>query len=204
MRSNMDRHNHMSQASEDFGSRSNYPSAPPPPTCDCPCHTCTCTCYRPPMTPTMTPLHPSLYPQRTPMHPSLHSAQAGRWKTGLCDMASDLNTCVWTCFCPCVTFGNNVAALDRGETTSCMQAASIWFGFLLIGLPCFCSAQWRKKLRQEFAIPAGECGDYCLHFWCGPCALCQEYRELKHRGLVMATASSADTIAPQNLHMNRN
>ena len=101
------------------------------------------------------------------------TTQVGRWHSGLFDMASDLHNCVTTCFCPCVTLGQNVAALDRGKTTSSRQAAAIWCAFAFVGLSCFCSGFWRQSLRSKYNIPYAECGDYCLHLWCGPCALCQ-------------------------------
>ncbi|KAK8684647.1 hypothetical protein V6N13_040663 [Hibiscus sabdariffa] len=39
-----------------------------------------------------------------------------------------------------------------------------------------------EKLRAKFGLPAEPCNDCCLHFWCEPCALCQEHAELKNRG----------------------
>ncbi|OWM90309.1 hypothetical protein CDL15_Pgr014611 [Punica granatum] len=42
---------------------------------------------------------------------------------------------------------------------------------------------YRTKLRGQFSLPGDQCGDCCIHFWCPLCALCQEYRELKNRGL---------------------
>ncbi|KAI4312843.1 hypothetical protein MLD38_037633 [Melastoma candidum] len=29
----------------------------------------------------------------------------------------------------------------------------------------------------------GQCADFCIHFWCPFCAVCQEHRELVNRGL---------------------
>uniref|UniRef100_A0A803Q6H4 Kinesin motor domain-containing protein n=1 Tax=Cannabis sativa TaxID=3483 RepID=A0A803Q6H4_CANSA len=46
-------------------------------------------------------------------------------------------------------------------------------------LSCF----YREKLRAKYGLPAHPCSDCCVHFFCHPCALCQENAELKSRGL---------------------
>lgn len=40
----------------------------------------------------------------------------------------------------------------------------------------------RKKLREKYNIKAGKCDDCPKTSFCGPCALCQETREIKIRG----------------------
>ena len=51
---------------------------------------------------------------------------------------------------------------------------------------CFSCYHWHKKqrlhLRLYYGLPAG-CGDCLTACFCGPCALCQEARELNLRGL---------------------
>ncbi|KAJ0430787.1 putative PLAC8 motif-containing protein [Helianthus annuus] len=42
---------------------------------------------------------------------------------------------------------------------------------------------YRTKLRNQYSLPKQPCNDCLVHFFCKPCALCQEYRELKYRGL---------------------
>ncbi|KAK9903823.1 hypothetical protein M0R45_000930 [Rubus argutus] len=42
----------------------------------------------------------------------------GQWSTGLLD-------CLFTCFCPCITFGQIAEIVDRG-TTSCVVAGMIY------------------------------------------------------------------------------
>ncbi|KAI4522512.1 hypothetical protein K525DRAFT_283705 [Schizophyllum commune Loenen D] len=36
----------------------------------------------------------------------------------------------------------------------------------------------RTKLRERYGIRGGDTSDYCLSFWCNPCALTQESREM--------------------------
>ncbi|EOD29342.1 hypothetical protein EMIHUDRAFT_203970 [Emiliania huxleyi CCMP1516] len=31
------------------------------------------------------------------------------------------------------------------------------------------------------SLVGNACGDCCVHYWCGPCATCQEYEELTTR-----------------------
>jgi Cys-rich protein (TIGR01571 family) len=40
----------------------------------------------------------------------------------------------------------------------------------------------RQKLREKYKLKESPCGDCPTTFFCGPCALCQEARELKSRG----------------------
>ncbi|KAL8249827.1 hypothetical protein R6Q59_006695 [Mikania micrantha] len=37
-------------------------------------------------------------------------------------------------------------------------------------------------MRQQYILPEKPCNDCLVHFCCEPCAICQEYRELKYRG----------------------
>ena len=40
----------------------------------------------------------------------------------------------------------------------------------------------REKLRKKYNLKEGDCGDCPTAFFCSPCALCQEAREMKSRG----------------------
>ena len=87
-----------------------------------------------------------------------------------------------TCWCPCITFGRIAEIVDRGAT-SCGAAGAIY-----TVLACFTGCQWiysctyRSKMRAQLGLPDVGCCDCCVHFCCEPCALCQQYRELKARG----------------------
>lgn len=73
--------------------------------------------------------------------------------------------------------------MNRGNE-ACFCAGTIcvllWY---LFGVFCCYTCTYRSKLRGLFSLPGDQCGDYCIHCWCTYCALCQEYRELKNRGL---------------------
>ena len=106
----------------------------------------------------------------------------GDWTTGLCSCFEDPMNCCITYWCPCVTFGQSVEILDRGQT-SCVCSGAVCCLLAQIYSSCWYTCTYRSKLRNQFSIPGDQCEDFCIHCWCQPCALCQEYRELKNRGL---------------------
>ncbi|KAF8017295.1 hypothetical protein BT93_H2474 [Corymbia citriodora subsp. variegata] len=118
----------------------------------------------------------------TPVH-NVPNANMREWTTGLCGCFEDPSNCLITCFCPCVTFGQIAEIIDRGST-SCAYAGSLCFLMIYFFNCSWCyTCTYRTKLRGLYSIPGNQCRDACLHHWCGPLALCQEYRELKNRGL---------------------
>jgi Cys-rich protein (TIGR01571 family) len=72
-------------------------------------------------------------------------------------------------FCPCILYGKMKRNVD--------------------GQPCcgnclkymFCATcvhtGTRRKVRTKYNLPARPCNDCCVTFFCGQCALCQEYQE---------------------------
>lgn len=50
-----------------------------------------------------------------------------------------------------------------------------------IGCWCIGMAINRGKIRTSFNINGGTLDDMCIHWCCSPCAVCQEYREVKKR-----------------------
>ncbi|XP_027122502.1 protein PLANT CADMIUM RESISTANCE 7-like [Coffea arabica] len=107
---------------------------------------------------------------------------AGPWSTGLCGCFEETSNCCVTCCCPCITFGRNVEIIDQG-TTSCAQAGIIYYCLAHVGCASCYSCTYRSKLRAYFNLSEDPCNDCLVHCFCLPCAVCQEYRELKNRGL---------------------
>lgn len=62
-------------------------------------------------------------------------------------------------------------------------ARLIFCGLGCFGLGCLYSYKFRNKLRSLYNLPEEPCSDCCVHNCCILCAICQEYRELKNRGL---------------------
>ncbi|KAH7839917.1 hypothetical protein Vadar_010327 [Vaccinium darrowii] len=108
------------------------------------------------------------------------------WSTGLCDCFDDVPSCFMTWCCPCITFGRIAEAVDKGQT-SCVASGAIYVLLQLVtGLQCIYSCCYRSKLRQQYSLHESPCADCLVHCFCEPCALCQEYRELKNRGVDMS------------------
>ena len=41
--------------------------------------------------------------------------------------------------------------------------------------------QTRKEIREHYHLKGSSFGSCCAYFWCGPCALAQDVRELAYR-----------------------
>lgn len=48
-------------------------------------------------------------------------------------------------------------------------------------LGCIGLAFNRHKIRSRYLIPGNMLKDLCVHIFCSPCAVCQEYREVNKR-----------------------
>ncbi|KAK9678556.1 hypothetical protein RND81_11G219100 [Saponaria officinalis] len=141
------------------------------------------------------------------------------WTTGLCNWYEDWNNCCVTCCFPCITFGKIADILSRGHpgfTTSAMKYAATLVT-TLAGGPCLYSFIYRVNMRGQYGLRGTTCSDCLSHFFCHPCALCQDYRELHNRGFDMDIGWHANmernkemlrrnqrmTTAPSVGHMNR-
>ncbi|KAK4371808.1 hypothetical protein RND71_007192 [Anisodus tanguticus] len=144
----------------------------------------------------MNPSAPPVYGEKPttgiPMPSQFQVNHPGTWSTGLCDCFSDVSNCCITCWCPCITFGQIAEIVDNG-TASCGASGALYFLIeALTGCGCIYSCFYRTKMRKQYMLPESPCGDCCLHFFCECCALCQEYRELKHRGFDMSIGWQAN------------
>ncbi|XP_015895699.3 protein PLANT CADMIUM RESISTANCE 12 [Ziziphus jujuba] len=111
--------------------------------------------------------------------PSTKQPPEGQWTTGLYDCFLDSSTCL-LCFCPCIMVGRIAEIVDKG-TTSCTRAGLIYYAMGCCGW--IFASQYRAKLRQWFSLPEEPCSDLLVHACCCMCSICQEYRELKNRGI---------------------
>ncbi|KAI3466957.1 hypothetical protein Pfo_023620 [Paulownia fortunei] len=146
----------------------NY-SQPPPPTYS-----------QAPPPPTGIPVQPS------PSALQVQSGVPGPWSTGLCDCFSDVSNCCITCWCPCITFGQIAEIVDRGSTSCGASGALYALIAYITGCACIYSCFYRSRMRRQYMLPEDPCADCLVHFCCESCALCQEYRELQHRGFDMS------------------
>ncbi|KAK9988366.1 hypothetical protein SO802_028605 [Lithocarpus litseifolius] len=105
---------------------------------------------------------------------------------------------------PYVSPGMSARVVAGKWSTDCAESG-ILYGLLgLTGFACLYSCSYRSKLRAQYDLEEAPCVDCLVHFFCGTCALCQEYRELKSRGFDMGIGWEANldrqrrgiTVAP--------
>ncbi len=77
---------------------------------------------------------------------------------------------------PCLLYGQNVDKLrGSGFIGPCL---------LMYCCPCFAcifGGSYRGDLRKKYNLPDDPCSDCCVYCCLPSCAVCQEFRELKHR-----------------------
>ncbi|PSS08391.1 Protein PLANT CADMIUM RESISTANCE like [Actinidia chinensis var. chinensis] len=104
------------------------------------------------------------------------------WSTDLFGCMENPENALITAIFPCLTFGQIAEIVDNGHT-SC-GTSGILYGCIafLIAMPCLISCTYRTKMRSKFGLVESPAPDWATHCLCECCALCQEYRELQHRG----------------------
>ncbi|KAG7577737.1 PLAC8 motif-containing protein [Arabidopsis thaliana x Arabidopsis arenosa] len=76
---------------------------------------------------------------------------------------------------------NNKVPSHNGATAC--ATAGVLYGVILFSGACFVySYLFRAKMRNKYGLPDAPAPDWITHLVCMQCALCQEYRELKHHG----------------------
>ncbi|KAK8963286.1 Protein PLANT CADMIUM RESISTANCE 8 [Platanthera guangdongensis] len=116
-----------------------------------------------------------------------------------------------TAFFPCVTFGQNAEILDEGGT-SCTLGSFMYILMVPALLSCwFIGSNYRKKLRNQYNLVQAPAEDWTVHLFCPCCALCQEFRELQHRGIdpslgwmgYLAQQQASASIPPEGQFMRK-
>ncbi|KAG2499648.1 hypothetical protein HYH03_002587 [Edaphochlamys debaryana] len=104
------------------------------------------------------------------------------WSSGLCGCFSDCGSCLYTYFCPCCSFGSNVAKLGGDEVYcggSCVGACCCYDLLYALGCCCLYHMKVRGAIRRKYGIAGSDCNDCMLAFFCPVCSICQEARQLK-------------------------
>ena len=98
------------------------------------------------------------------------------WSSGLFDCFSDMEICCMTCCCTCIQYSENYEKF-RGVPRP-TPSGTYFMGARVRRLVCFEHQELRADIRNRYNI--SEKHDDCLvSFCCGPCAVCQEARQLK-------------------------
>ncbi|XP_076953435.1 protein PLANT CADMIUM RESISTANCE 3-like [Bidens hawaiensis] len=140
---------------------------------------------QPPSAPPQAYNQPPLQPQYVAGFPAHYAAPPlakARWSSSLCSCCSDVPNCCLTCWCPCITFGQIAEIVDKGNTSCGVHGIIYALIEALTCCGCMYSCVYRTKMRSQYGLQESPCNDCLLHLLCEPCALCQEYRELKHQG----------------------
>ncbi|KAI0279927.1 PLAC8 family-domain-containing protein [Russula aff. rugulosa BPL654] len=110
------------------------------------------------------------------------------WSHGICSCFGSCGTCCMSCWCPCIVFGKNKQRLRNlnthgtplpGGGSACDGDCCLYCGLGFCGLGWVLQIGSRGEVRDRYSIDGGACSDCCCSFWCGPCALTQERREIE-------------------------
>ncbi|RRT70988.1 hypothetical protein B296_00035986 [Ensete ventricosum] len=130
-------------------------------------------------------------PPESHSSPYTSSAMPGRargsitpWSTGLCHCMDDPGNCKNTYpSCICLL---GVPIFRVPHCGLLLPSSGAVYGLLcLTGMACLYSCFYRSRLRGQHDLEEGPVPDCLIHCCCEPCALCQEYRELRNRGFDM-------------------
>ncbi|KAK9813512.1 hypothetical protein WJX73_003334 [Symbiochloris irregularis] len=139
------------------------------------------------------------YDDQYPITKAPKGEAGGQWSSSLYGCFSDISLCCLGLWCPCILFGRIVQREindPEGEGKFC-RAYCI---SNIAGADAVVGGRNRTRLRSRYQLKEAPCSDYCVHWVCGPCALCQESKELDwqaKQGNQAAGAVTANTAPPQ-------
>jgi Cys-rich protein (TIGR01571 family) len=89
----------------------------------------------------------------------------------------DTNVCCRTTWCPCWQWGRNREMAGHGSCWKCGMIFALCSG--VCGFGALMSWYREKTIALVGAKPRGCCKGCCIDYFCAPCAICQEARQLK-------------------------
>jgi len=105
---------------------------------------------------------------------------SNQWATGLFDCFGDMSSCCCVYCCAPCAYGQIVSIMNTGQTGGmCGDCGSCCIFTLLGGFAFIVTCSTRKQIRAKYNLPEEPCNDCLVHCFCLPCALCQEFREVK-------------------------
>lgn len=127
-------------------------------------------------------------------------ANAQPWYTDFFGCFDPIDTCLITCFCPCVTFGKTHHRLRKSPTLegySPINASCLGFGFLhCCAINIFMNVLQRHELRTKYNLQGDFVTD-CLTTWCCVCCnLIQTEKEAEYRALHNPAPVVAQEVKP--------
>ncbi|MCO5552985.1 hypothetical protein L7F22_006505 [Adiantum nelumboides] len=143
------------------------------------------------------------------------TSQPHKWSSGLMKgLFEDVQALACVTFCPCIVFARNAKNITDGDAAffkTCLTYALVggcWgtfacyvcgpLGYWITGVPCY-AARFRRQLRIKRGLPDVPLNDKEAHFCCHPCALSQEYREIKswHSDIVIGPSKPTVDMSPE-------
>lgn len=101
--------------------------------------------------------------------------QSAPWDTQLFDCTSDCKIFLVSWCCACCQLSHQRAVLDNKDC-SIVDAALISLCLLC------CQVKIRSDLRTKYGIEGSMGSDCCMSYYCMPCAIAQQQRQLQLKG----------------------
>ncbi|THU79572.1 PLAC8-domain-containing protein [Dendrothele bispora CBS 962.96] len=122
------------------------------------------------------------------------------WSNGICDCCGDGAFGTWclSCWCPCIVYGENSSRIEHLAQNGVPHpkggdacGGDCWLHCCLtsfLGVGWILQIPGRSRIRSRYSIDGGCFTDCCTVFWCNPCSLTQEHREiqLEERSILQA------------------
>ncbi|CAF1252769.1 unnamed protein product [Rotaria sordida] len=118
------------------------------------------------------------------------------WNESLCGCFDDYSSCCYGFFCTPCLFGSNAKKINDHNCFFMCCLYSILTSCYLCWIPHLFQ---RQLLREKYNLKENpSCGDCLTTLCCGPCAICQEAREIKSRKRsVVAYTINSPTVVSQ-------
>ncbi|KAJ8583475.1 PLAC8-domain-containing protein [Rhizopogon salebrosus TDB-379] len=125
------------------------------------------------------------------------------WRYDLFSCWDDTGTCCMSCWCPCLIYGQNRRRLDHLEENDMPHPEHGGSGMgpdciMHVALNTCCALGWalqlgeRGRLRLRYRIAGNSINDCLTAFFCTPCELTQESRELEAEEMATPNAERQD------------
>lgn len=113
--------------------------------------------------------------------PDLSSRKgASPWHFGLCECCGECSACMEACCCSCFQISRQYNMLENGRRGTHWPICVLTCLFGIAN--CLCVMHTRELARRRYGIKGSACGDCCVAWCCGCCAVQQQYLEMASMG----------------------
>ena len=107
---------------------------------------------------------------------------------------SDCKTCLWVAFVPCGSACVQGLAVAGAQAAGMQKPSCMTPCCLQLYLCCIGAAINRGSIRKGLGFENKCCLDFALHFFCMPCGVCQEKREVVN-GVIEKGGEAVEAMA---------